>query len=364
MDASAWQQAGLYDPAAPNAADRLALLEFLAEQGCDLQEMVEAEARDRLFALAGDRIFRPTRPRYDQTQAAALLGTDPETVSRAWRALGLPAPAEPVLGEQDIEALRTWLLVRDLLGADAATALARVLGSGLARLAEATAATMRGAVGHTMDRARSGSEAVTARAFAEASRLVPQIGNVLDAVHRHHLEAARRHFELVAPTPDSVRCGVGFADLSGFTSMSQAMPMRELSVLLTAFEDAASDTVQDAGGRIVKFLGDAVMFVAPTAPVTAEIACALVNHPKAAHAALEVRAGIAFGDLLAQDGDYFGPPVNLAARLVALAGPGEVLAAPGVVPLLGGGIGASARESQVLRGIAEPVTPYLLTRSA
>jgi class 3 adenylate cyclase len=287
-------------------------------------------------------------------------------VSRAWRAFGLPSPVEPVLGEQDLEALRTWLLVRDLMGVDAATALARVLGSGMARLAEATSAAMRGdtaGLGQSMDRARSGSEVLTARVYADASSLVPAIGNVLDAVHRHHLEAARRHFELVAPTPDSVRCGVGFADLTGFTSMSQAMPMRELSSFLSTFEEASSETVLDAGGRVVKFLGDAVMFVAPTASATADIACALVNHPEAAHASIEVRAGIAYGDLLAQDGDYFGPPVNLASRLVAIAAPGEILAAPSLVSQLDGAHRTTVREPQTLRGIAEPVTPYVLTEA-
>jgi class 3 adenylate cyclase len=279
---------------------------------------------------------------------------------RAWRAFGLPAPVEPVLGLQDIEALRTWLLVRDLLGGDAATALARVLGSGVARLAEATSSVMRGTPDNPMDRAQAG-EAVSARSYAEASSLVPAIGNVLDAVHRHHLEAARRHFELVAPTADCVRCGVGFADLTGFTSMSQAMPMRDLSMLLSAFEEASSDTVQDGGGRVVKFLGDAVMFIGLTAPATAAIACALVNHPKAAHAGLQVRAGIAYGDLLAQDGDYFGPPVNMAARLVAVAEPGQVLASPAVARLLDGNYRVTEQEPLVLRGIPDPVAPHLVT---
>src|SRR3954454_8707956 len=118
MDTHEWEQAGLYDPAAPNAAARLALLEYLTEEGCDLEEMLDAEARDRLFALAGDRILRPSRPRYDCEQAAGELGTGAETVSRAWRSFGLPAPVDPVLGTQDLEALRTWLLVKDLLGAD------------------------------------------------------------------------------------------------------------------------------------------------------------------------------------------------------------------------------------------------------
>jgi class 3 adenylate cyclase len=361
MDATEWQQAGLYHPAAPDAADRLALLQYLEEQGCDLEEMLDAESRDRLFALAGDRILRPSRPRYDAEQAAAVLGTDGATVSRAWRSFGLPAPVEPVLGEQDLAALRTWLLVKDLLGADAATALGRVLGSGMSRLAEATSATMRGddsGLGQSMDRARSGSEVVTAQVYAEASKLVPQIGNVLDAVHRHHLEAARRHFELVAPTPDRVRCGIGFADLCDFTAMSSAMPMDALSKMLSEFEDLATDTVNELGGRVVKFMGDAVMYVAPTAPMLAALSCALVSHPEAEAAGLKARAGIAYGDLLAQDGDYFGPPVNLASRLVAIAAPGEILAAPSVVPLLDASHIAVEREAQSIRGIAEPVTPY------
>lgn len=360
MDVTTWQQVGLYDPTAERAADRLALLEFLTEQGCDLEELLEADARDRLFALAGDRLIRPTRPRYDCETAAAALGTDAATVSRTWRAFGLPAPVEPVLGERDLEALRTCLLVRDLLGDEASTGLARVLGAGVARLAEAESAALRSGLGGSVDRGRTDSEAAVARDYAAVASLVPSIGVVLDVVHRHHLEAARRHFEEVAPTPDAVRCGVGFADLSNFTQMSQEMPLPALSRLLAVFEETASDTVHDAGGRVVKFLGDAVMFVAPTAAVVADIACQLVGHPKAREASLEVRAGMAYGDVLAQDGDYFGPPVNLAARLVAAADPGQVLASSAAADLLGARHVGEPQEPRLLRGIDAPVTPYLV----
>ncbi len=362
MDAIAWQQAGLYDPDSASAADRLALLGFLAEQGCTLEEMVQAEADDRLFALAGDRIIRPPLPRYDASAAAAVLGTDEETVSRAWRSFGLPAPAEGVLGAADLEALRTWLDVRSLLGESGAFGLSRVVGAGMARLAEAESAAMRAGLDGQVDRGRTGSEEVTARAYAVIAELVPRIGNVLDTVHRHHIEAARRHFELVAPSFDAaLRCGVGFADLSDFTQMSQELPLTELSVLLAEFDSASSETVSDGGGRVVKMLGDAVMFVAPTAGALAAIALALVHHPKAEYAGLRVRAGIAFGDLLAQDGDYFGPPVNLAARLVAAAEPGEVLAAPTVVPLLGPGFVTAEQQPRLLRGIDDAVSPYAVS---
>ncbi len=357
--ADRWSAAGLYDPTSQTARDRLALLEFLSQQGCSLEEMVEAEARDRLFALAGDRIIRPPRPRYDAAGAAAELGVDEETVSRAWRSFGLPAPTEPVLGATDLEALRTWLDVSALLGESGAIGLARVVGAGTARLAEAESAAMRAGLDGQVDRGRTGSEAISAQAYAVVAELVPRIGTVLDSVHRHHIEAARRHFELVAPSyDDALRCGVGFADLSDFTRMSQELPLTELSVLLAGFDAASSQTVSDGGGRVVKFLGDAVMFVAPTAGALASIALGLVHHPKADEACLRVRAGIAFGDLLAQDGDYFGPPVNLAARLVAVAEPGELLGDATVVSLLGPDFDATAAEPRQLRGIDLPVTPY------
>ena len=360
MDAATWQEVGLYDPAADNAADRLALLQFLADEGCDVEEMLDADSRDRLFALAGDRLIRPSRPRWDGESAARELGTDAETVSRIWRSFGLAAPVEPVLGELDLEALRTCLVVRDVMGDEVSSGLSRVLGSGIARLAEAESAALRSSLDGAVDRGRTESEASVARAYAGIASLVPSIGVLLDAVHRHHLDSARRHFEEVAPTPDAVRCGVGFADLSNFTQMSQEMPLPQLSKLLAVFEETASDTVHDAGGRVVKFLGDAVMFVAPTAPVLARIACELVGHERAREACLEVRAGMAYGDVLAQDGDYFGPPVNLAARLVAAAEPGQVLASPATVALLGDDHVVTELEPRELRGIDAPVTPYLV----
>ncbi len=357
--ADRWSAAGLYDAASTTAADRLALLEFLEQQGCTLDEMVDAEARDRLFALAGDRIIRPPHPRYDAAGAAAVLGVDAETISRAWRSFGLPDPTEPVLGANDLEALRTWLDVSALLGESGATGLARVVGAGTARLAEAESAALRAGMDGQVDRGHTGSEAVSAQAYVVVADLVPRIGNVLDTVHRHHIEAARRHFELVAPGfDDAIRCGIGFADLSDFTHMSQELPLTELSVLLAEFDAASSRTISDGGGRVVKFLGDAVMFVAPTARSLAAIALGLVHHPKAEMACLQLRAGIAFGDVLAQDGDYFGPPVNLAARLVAAAEPGQVLGDAAVVAQLGPDFHAVAGEPRQLRGIDLAVTPY------
>lgn len=365
MDLDALRAAGPYDPAAPGAADRLALLGFLAEEGCTLEEMQLAHARGQLFALAGDRRVRPLLGLLSLREGAVRLAAEPEVLGRAWLSLGLPDPGldTPVLTEADLAALQTYLDVRALLGDDTALGVARVLGAALARITEAEAAAMRSAM-DVVDVGRTGDELVTARAWDEVTRLVPRLGQLLDTLHRHHLEATRLHFEGIdAPGGErtTFRCGIGFADLSGFTRLSQQLTLAELSSVLTSFEEAATDTVHARGGRTVKFLGDAVMWVSAGPDDLAGTARALTTHPRALEAGIAVRAGVAFGQVLVQDGDYFGTPVNLASRLVAAAEPGQVLAAGDLVELLGPGWRAEPGVPQLLRGFDSPVTPYALS---
>jgi class 3 adenylate cyclase len=121
-------------------------------------------------------------------------------------------------------------------------------------------------------------------------------------------------------------CGVGFADLSGFTVLTQALTPAQLSHLLNEFAGTVSDVVHADGGRVVKFIGDEVMWVSSAPERLVRAAADLVEHPKALEEGLQVRAGLAYGTVVAINGDYFGNPVNLAARLVAAAAPGQILA--------------------------------------
>jgi adenylate cyclase len=348
----------------PGAADRRALLEFLVEEvGVSDAELVAAQAEDRLFALAGDRQVRHGSRSLSVAEAADRLGVPTELVRRTWRAYGLPSLPEegPALSESDLGLVQ---LVRDsanFFGLDAALRLARVSGAGLARLAEAGTAAIFGVM-EEMDLARSGSEVVTARAFHSLAALVPSIGRSLDIGYRHHLESSRRHFESVVVDHESgLTIATGFADLSGFTLLSAERPLPALSRLLAAFEERASDTVHSGGGRVVKFLGDAVMYVCSSPARAADIALDLVHDPVAAQLGIAVRAGIGWGPTIAQDGDYFGPSVNLAARLVAVAEPSTVLADPSTAALLGD-LRAEVQPAVQLRGIAHPVAPLLVTR--
>jgi class 3 adenylate cyclase len=347
-----------------NAAERASLLDYLDALGFTLEEMVEAEKRGRLFALAGDAQVRSGPPIYSLRDAAELLALPVSDVAAAWYALGLTAADVDLrmLSEADLDGLRTWAAVRDGIGEELASGLLRVLGTSMARLAEAASAAIRGGV-PDIQLDVTADEARTAKAYADIASLVPRIGAFMDAVHRQHLATTRAYFEQVIHDGSSeVVVGVGFADLSGFTALTQRLTLSELSGVLTAFGSVATDVVHEHDGRLVKLLGDAVMWVNADPNKLAEVADHLVRHPVAEQAGIQVRAGLAYGESLAIFGDYFGSAVNLAARLVAVAEPGQVLASPGLTDQLDGWL-SEPLPPVALRGFDEPITPFSLRKA-
>jgi class 3 adenylate cyclase len=360
VDLAAYEQAGLYDPAEPTAAERADLLAFLDEQGCTLEEMVAAHASGRLFALAGDRIIRPNRNHHTLAEVGQLLGVDEAAVRRAWRAYGLTLrdAAEKVASPDDVTALRTHFAFVQIFGEDAATALARVVASAMSRIGEALSTTVRSAETQLLDIGVTGSELVTARAFADAAQLVPHAGQAIDTMFRHHLESARSLFErAVEGDPQrQIALAVGFVDLCDYTALAGRLDSPELAHLLTRFEEIATGVAAEAGARIVKFLGDAAMFVAPDPGTLMNAVCGLMTHPDAKGSGLSARGGLAFGRVIAQDGDFFGPPVNLASRLVSAAEPNTLLLAPAMAERLGPEWTLEKTDGLMLRGIEGPVT--------
>ena len=122
------------------------------------------------------------------------------------------------------------------------------------------------------------------------------------------------------PTTELV---VGFLDLVGYTALSQELDADELAELVDRFEALTHDTVAELGGRVVKTIGDEVMFVAEDTAQAATIALRLTERTGTDEVLPLARAGLACGTVLARDGDYYGPVVNLAHRLVELARPGD-----------------------------------------
>jgi len=358
VDLDALEAAGI-----AKARERAALIEYLDGLGFTADEMVEAERRGRLFGLAGDALQRSGRAAYSLRTAADALGVPLPEVVGAWAALGLTVASadELALSEADVEGLTTWVDTRALVGDDRAMGLLRVIGATLERLAEAQSAVARAALPATrLD--HTNDELATATAYRAIAEFIPRTGAMIDAVLRHHMSGARTHFEGVAhDSSASVVCGIGFADLSGFTALTQLLTPTELSDLLSEFSGAVSDVVHADGGRVVKFIGDEVMWVTSTPERLVKVAVDLVEHPRAREAGLGVRAGLGYGSVLAIAGDYFGNPVNLAARLVAAAAPGQILASTDVHDALPDWPTA-VQDPLTLKGFDAPVTAYDMKR--
>jgi len=352
---------GAYDPDARDAADRRKLVDFLVGLGATADDI--AAAGDELARVATDLILRGEGERFTRAEFAQRAGVTEETAVHFWRAIGLPDPGPDALAfsDEDVEALRSATAAVDLLGADAAFQLIRVIGSSLARIADAEVGAFLTNVGGPLFEADpSGLE--LARANATAAVLLRGAGQAIDVALRRHVEAAQR--PLMVGSQDTIQVAVGFADLVGSTALAQDLPFAELGSLIAEFEARSIDTIVGIEGRAVKFIGDEVMFAVSDPAAGCEIALRLAEQ-FSGHARLPaVRVGLAFGDVLTRDGDYFGPAVNLAARIVKRGAPNESLVSAAVATKLGGSTeyAFTSRGTTHLAGIREPEELFTLER--
>jgi adenylate cyclase len=111
----------------------------------------------------------------------------------------------------------------------------------------------------------------------------------------------------------------------GFTLLSQHLSDAELAAVVRRFEELSHDIVVGHGGRVVKMIGDEVMFVVESVGQAARIGLDLADAYADDELLSDVRVGLASGPVLARDGDYYGPTVNLAHRIVNIGNPGTVL---------------------------------------
>ncbi len=300
---------------------------LLKDAGATDEEIDRAVADGVLDLLTVDRLLVPGARRYTQREVAALTGIPLDLLRRFWRALGfLDAGEEKVLGDLDIEAIEMFLSMVDVGAAEVETALqlARVIGSSMARIAEAEVVPGTMTLGNEVDNVLAADE------FASvADTTVPTMGRLLEFVWRRHVQAATRRTMMLRThglaEGSSPVLAVGFADMVGFTLLSQHLSQSELAAVVRRFEDISHDTVVGMGGRVVKMIGDEAMFEIDDEVSAARIGLGLAEAYADDDLLSDVRVGLAVGPVLIADGDYYGPTVNLAHRIVNIANPGTVL---------------------------------------
>ncbi len=285
------------------------------------------------------------------------------------RAVGFPAvdPDERIFAEADAGTLIAFKTATGLLGEEAILDFSRVMGSSLARIAESAIWLFLSNVEAPLAEEGAG-ELALARANLEAVTLLAAVPEAMDAIFRFHVETAIRRSRLTRTTGsyDTSEMGVGFVDLVGFTTVSRQLSTRDLTDLIHEFEGRAFDVVTAHDGRVVKLIGDEVMFVTLDTTSLCEVALRLLEPFGDGDSTVTPRGGLAAGGLLARGGDYYGPVVNLASRIADSAVPHEILVTPDVREQTERGSSAFQFEPagrRMLKGFDEPVELFSLTRA-
>lgn len=285
----------------------------------------ESAAEFRPLQRRLERLLLGDGRRYTRGQVAELAGVSGERTERLWRALGFATAGddEAVFTDADVEAVRiTDGLVRSgLVEGGLETSVTRAVGQHLSLLAEWQSNLLWTLISEDPELARSEE-----RIGAFVEQLLPELEKVHAFVWRRHLAAfVERAFADGGADPAESIQAAGFVDMVGFTRLTRRIDNAELSAVLERFEQLTVDTVAEHGGRVVKMIGDEVLFVADRPRDAAEIALALSEQADADPGLPAVRAGLALGRVLRRFGDVHGSVVNLASRLTGIARPGTIL---------------------------------------
>ncbi len=285
-------------------------------------ERARSEGPGALVALFADRAFVPGTERITRLEVADRVGIDLDEAAAFWRSLGFPdvGDDDAIFTEADVEVLKRVKLLIDsgVIDRDSALQMTRVLGRATAQIAAAQIDIARRALG-------ADSLPALAPILAGLPALIDDLEKWIVHVWRRHVAAEAKRAAMHMSAGEEDTAVVGFADLVGFTGISQQMDEAELASAVSRFEQIAVEVVGRHDGRTVKMIGDEVMFEAVSPKHGAEIALDLVEAIDADGTLPDVRVGIAWGPASRNQGDLFGTAPNLASRLTDEAYPGTVL---------------------------------------
>ncbi|MDQ6914635.1 MAG: adenylate/guanylate cyclase domain-containing protein [Actinomycetota bacterium] len=155
-----------------------------------------------------------------------------------------------------------------------------------------------------------------------------------------------------APEPDRILATVVFTDIVDSTRTAAELGDQRWRDVLERHDRAVRDALGRSDGREVKSTGDG--FLATFDGPARAIRCARAIQDSCAPIGIRIRAGIHTGECEVMADDIGGIAVHIAARVSALAGPGEVLVSRTVKDLVAGsGIEFADRGDHTLKGVPD-----------
>jgi adenylate cyclase len=338
-------------------ASRLRLLRRLDADGCTLDELQAAADAERLPLLPVERLLARRR-RHSLADASFAAGLTDAFAVRNHRSLGLPVPehGEPVYDDDQVENLR---MLRGMLDAGIPEEDMHLMGRVLGQSSHRTAQAVTDILSRALLQPGDTEDDLALRLADLAEAVLPLLDRLTGAVLRLHLLDVVQREAVVRLERDTGRLAgardmtVAFADMAGFTALSDRLTIEQLGGLAARFEELVIE-VAEPPVRLVKVLGDGAMFAADD---SGALVAALLDLVAAAEDDFlpSVHAGVAHGPALHTAGDWLGRTVNLAARLCAAAPERTVLVTAEVREAAGDAVRFEHAGPYELRGIAEPV---------
>jgi adenylate cyclase len=382
----------------PEAVRRLAALGVLSSKeppfrDSDILRLRFVEAFERAGIVGTDvaEAVAAGHFSFDSVDLLYAQGSDlsSKTYAEAWAEFGLPATMSQVfhrafalpvarpkdfLPEDELELIPLQAAYARIAGSEAAlTRGFRVWGENVRRIAEADVNNFDRELAQRMLATGMGEQEAVEAAIRIWSEIREQDYRALVWLYRQHLDhyimaKATEYLERAMdraglfPKRNQETPAIAFLDLAGFTQLTEERGDHAAAELAINLTDFVEDTSHDYGGKPVKLLGDGVMFHFPRAAPA--VLCALELVDAAPSVGLPpARVGVHAGPVVFQNGDYFGRVVNVAARIVDAAAPGEVLVSDDVVALSSDGVGFEQVGPVALKGLAEPMPLFRATRS-
>jgi adenylate cyclase len=335
-----WSEQGVIpadDGWTPAAVATARIVARLRERGHSLASIRRAAENGRLAFGYIEDLFPSDEGDYTLEDAARETGLEPALIERIWSAIGFPSGERTTITDDDLQLLR---YVAAVLAAGfplvAFLQLVRVYGQALAQMADAEVRLFHLYVHEPLMRDGINGLEMAEEMEGLARELLPLSSPIMDHLHQRFLQ----HFveqdvigHMEADLDDEalelgrLRVAIAFADLAGYTRMTEEAGEEEALTAVERFVDAVEDTLPD-DARIIKTIGDEVMVVGADPAALTDWA---VRFQGDHHERPLPRIGIHYGETLYRDGDYYGREVNQAARVAARAAGGEVLVTRPVV---------------------------------
>ncbi|MHB1837381.1 MAG: adenylate cyclase regulatory domain-containing protein [Solirubrobacteraceae bacterium] len=347
----------------PGAVAQARIVARMRARGHSLVQIAQAARDGRLAFGLLEELF-PTDPqRTTAQQAASDVGVDIAVVHRLMRGLGMAPEEGGTISAEDLELLRhAAAALAAGFPLDALIQLTRVYGQAMASVADAEVRLFHIHVHEPLMRSGATGVEIAEQLDTLSRRVLPLVDPVLEHLHRRHLRffAEQDAVSLIEGDADSddmelgrVRVAIAFADLAGYTQMTEEQGEDAAVDAVEHFVTAVEATLPE-DARVVKTVGDEAMIIATDAARLAAWAVAFQRGQRPAP-----RIAVHAGAALYRDGDWFGKDVNIASRVSAQAGGGQVLVTRAVVELSdGGAIDFQPIGELALKGVRGPTEVF------